>query len=1044
MHFRLLGPLELVSGRGAVALPGVLSRAIVGRLLLAGGAVVQRDMLIDDLWAEREAKDPVNALQVQVTKVRAAFAAHGEGERLLSRHGGYRVVVGPEDDLDTVRFEAAVREGHEYLEAGAYEQAEAVLRQGLSLWRGRALDNLEGRVFEAERSRLEDLRLSALEDAASAGLELGRAERLVPELKASLAGAPLRERLRERLMLALYRSGRSAEALAVYEEGRRLLRAELGVAPSLQLRSLHAALIRHDPWVRTPAAEGAVLGDARPVPVRGNLRRPLGPFVGRRGDLEGLGRLAAGERLVTVVGPGGVGKTRLVSEAGLLLQPSYDGVWWADLASTGEAGVLTAVAGALGLSDASVRPDQAPHDYVHRLASFFAGRDSVLVLDNCEHVLDAVAPLVGTLLGRCPALTVITTSREPLGIHGEALLQLAPMPEEEAADLFTARAVMIDPTFTAADETALRDIRSLCRRLDGLPLAVELAAAHVRLLAPREIEARLDNRFALLTKGERTAPARHRTLRAVLDWSYALLDTAEQRVLTELALFVGGCSVAVAEAAQVRCGADGDGLLHVLAQLVDKSLLFCVPTPGGNRLLMLETVRAYALARLQDEGRVAEAEERFTAWALTFVRESTDDIASGDQREGVRRVTEESANIRAASDLMIARGRTARSLWLEARLGYYWTISGREEEGIDRLRRSLRAYDAAADTRAAEPTAEEEQALFYAVAWLVWLNHVVGRYEAAGAFADRYRTVWRQAKNPDLAVLGPCYEALHAMLNGRDDVADLFAPAEKGVADTEFHWDRAVLQTNWATHCLQHGDIEGARRHGLAAVTASRAAGDDYARAFSLLLCGDAEESAGLRDRAREHWTEAADILRAIGSRALHAYTALRIVCLDIAEGTLGAAEERLSELVRLADEASADDLRAAAAVLRGVLACHDDRFSDAEVIFAGVWDSATAPLDRRAISAVGLAVAATFGPSIDSAADDARTWMERARQAHERVREPRARRTVGALLDELDTYCRSGPSGGIGADRLRAWLSGNPSVLTGFSGVLNGPGRHR
>jgi hypothetical protein len=271
------------------------------------------------------------------------------------------------------------------------------LRQGLSLWRGRPLDDLEGRVFGSERSRLEDLRLAALEDAAAAGLELGRAEQLVPELKALVAVSPLRERLRGRLMLALYRSGRVAEALEVYEEGRRLLRAELGVVPSLELRSLHAALVRHDPSVLASATAEPIRVDVRPAPVQGNLRRPLGPFVGRRGDLEGLCGAVTRERLVTVVGPGGVGKTRLVLEAcAPYCSPRATGVWWVDLASTDEAGVLPAVAAALGLSDASVRPDQPPHDYVRRLASFFAGRDAVLALDNCEHVLDAVAPLAGT------------------------------------------------------------------------------------------------------------------------------------------------------------------------------------------------------------------------------------------------------------------------------------------------------------------------------------------------------------------------------------------------------------------------------------------------------------------------------------------------------------------------------------------------------------------------------------------------------------------------------------------------------------------------
>ncbi|WP_405571469.1 NB-ARC domain-containing protein [Streptomyces phaeochromogenes] len=1048
MRFRLLGRLELVNANGAVVPPGAVSRAIVGRLLLAHGAVVQRDTLVDELWGERETKNPVGALQVQMAKLRAAFAARGEDGRLLFGHGGYRLVLGPEDEVDVPAFEAAVREGREYLAAEEYEKAESNLRLGLSMWRGRALDGLEGRVFETERTRLEDLRLGALEDVATAGLEVGRAEDLVPELKALVSLAPLRERSRTRLMLALYRGGRFTEALEVYETGRRLLKSELGVVPSLELRSLHAAIIRHDPSLQGPASASYRLTstrtDVRPIPGEGSPIRPLGPFVGRRRDLGALRAVVDRERLVTVLGPGGVGKTRLAREVCALVRPSRGNVWWVDLAPADDANVLAVVASVLGLSDTSVRPDQPPYDHVHRLTSFLAGRRAILVLDNCEHLLDAVAPLVATLLGRCPSLTVLTTSRAPLEVPAEVLYPLAPMPDEEAADLFGARAAMIDPSFTP-DEAALHDIRRLCRRLDGLPLAVELAAAHVRLLTVREIEARLDNRFTLLTKGERTAPARHRTLRAVLDWSYALLDSTEQTLLTELALYVGGCSVDLMEAVTPLPGADSAELLHVLGQLVDKSLLVPVSTPDGNRLRMLETVREYALTRLREEGRAPEAEERLMTWAARLVREGSEGISSRDQKEWARRLTEESANIRAASDLMTARAREAEALLLEARLGYFWFISGREEEGIDRLQRSLQAYGLTAGQRHAESSEDDEWALFYTIAWLTWLNHVAGHHAEAGSYVKRHKAAWQHAKNPDLAVLGLCYAALHAMLNGHDDVEDLFAVAEAAVVGTEFHWDRAVLQTNWSTYCLQHGDTEGARRHGLIAVTASRAADDDFARVFSLTLCGDADESDGLHARAREQWAEAARILRAVGARTRWAYVVLRLVCLDLAEGEFALAEQRLADVSRLADELSADDLQAAVANLRGVLAFRDGRFADAERIFHGVWHCPEAPPDRRAVSAIGLAVTATFGqqqvrvtggreisPS-PTASDDARVWIDRARETYGGLLEPLARHAVGVLLDKLDAYHRSGANGRGGTDQVCHWLSGSPSVLAAF-----------
>jgi DNA-binding SARP family transcriptional activator len=289
MRFRLLGRLEVTGDGGVVALPGAVPRAILGRLLLARGDVVRRDILVDDIWEEREAKDPVNALQVQMAKLRAAFAAKGEEGRLPFRHGGYQIVLGPQDDVDVQRFEAAVQDGRKHLAAREHQQAELRLRLGLAQWRGGALEDLAGRVFQGERSRLEELRLSVLEDAAFAALELGRAEELVAELTALISKSPLRERSRARLMLALYRSGRQAEALEVYEAGRKLLSSELGVSPSLELRELHSAILRHDASVQAPSAAQALAPPASPPrSAEGNLARPLGVFVGRRGEVDAV------------------------------------------------------------------------------------------------------------------------------------------------------------------------------------------------------------------------------------------------------------------------------------------------------------------------------------------------------------------------------------------------------------------------------------------------------------------------------------------------------------------------------------------------------------------------------------------------------------------------------------------------------------------------------------------------------------------------------------------------------------------------------------
>ena len=1002
---------------------GGVPRAIVARLLLARGDVVRRDVLMDGIWEERRTKDPVNALQVQMAKLRTAFAAKGEENRLLFHHGGYQLALRPDDELDVALFEAAVREGRERLAAGDHRRAEQVLRQGLTQWRGPALQDVAGPVFDRERIRLGELRLTALEDAASAALELGRADDVIAELRTIVGEAPLRERARVRLMLALCRSGMPAEALEVYDAGRRVLRDELGADPSTEMRDLHAAILRQDATICPPCTAHTRPGAAsNPSAALGNLVRPVGSFVGRRADLDTLRALIGRERLVTVLGPGGVGKTRLAIEGCTLLRPAYDAVWWVDLAMVDDDAVPAAIAAALGLSDTGARPGRRPNDHVHRLASFLAEPRTLLVLDNCEHLLDGVSRVVATLLSACPGLTVLATSRSPLQTAGEALYPLAPMSDVEAAELFNARAIMVNPTFVT-DEDTMGHVRSLCRRLDGLPLAVELAAAHVRLLSVREIEGRLDDRFALLAKGERTAPHRHRTLRAVLDWSYALLDESEQQLLLQLALNIGGCSLTAAEAIAASPTQDAADILSIVASLVDKSLLVPVSSPFGSRVRMLETVREYALARLGESEFARQTEQRFMSWAADFAREAAAGIASGDQRWWAGRITEESANIRAASDLMALRSRAAESLLLEARLGYYWFVSGREEEGIEPLRRSLHAYDAA--QKATTRGVEEEWALFHVIAWLVWLSHESGRHAEAAAYIRRHEEVWRGANSHLLKVLGRCYVPLYAMLDGRDDLEQEFLAADAALADTGLDWERVVLHTKWSTHCLRQGDGDGARMHAAEAVAASHSAGDGFARAWSLTLGGDADESCGLRDSARRRWTEAASAFGSIGARVRWAYAVLRIGFLDVAEGEHAAAEQRLADVRRLATELSADDLQAAATNLGALLALGEDQLDDAEAGFRSVWESPASPFERKAVAGLGLAaVARPDRPS------DAQAYIDQVLGRQSQLIEPLTGRAVAILLDKLGAVT---PDGQQGPPWTRKCLFEGPSVCAAF-----------
>ncbi|MEU0643236.1 ATP-binding protein [Streptomyces umbrinus] len=1000
---------------------------------------MQSETLIDELWGERAARNPVNALQVQMTKLRTSFAARGEEGRLEMQSGGYRLILSEHDRIDIVEFENHIRRGRETLGQGNYAEAEEGLRDALALWRGPVLQDMTGFVFDAARTRLEELRLTAHEDAITAGMKVGKAEDLVAELSHLVAAHPLRERSRGHLMLALYHCGRQAEALEVFRNGRNLLDSELGLTPSPELDALHVAILSHDPALGKP---GGRPRDAQQVPrtTEGNLAVPLGAFVGRADMLRSLREEIGRRRLVTTVGPGGVGKTRLTLEA-LSQLGDGAGVWWIDLVTVGKDGVLSALAAALGLSESSVTADQRPLNPLERIVSYLREHNAILAFDNCEHVLDETALVVKKLLETCPSATIVATSREPLNTAGEVLFPVEPMAPEEAAQLFALRASMINPSFdqgTAKD----REVIELCRRLDGIPLAVELAAAHVRLLSVPEIDRRLNDRFALLVKGERTAPKRHRTLRAVLDWSYALLSASEQLVLGELALRVAGCSIEDAEKAvpphsESEPEETVDPLL-VLGQLVDKSLVFTVRTADGTRFQMLETVREYALAQLEAEGNLPPAQDRFIAWSLGFVRQGHKGMPAPEQAYWSRRVAEESANLRVASELMARTARVTDALRLESTLGYFWYILGREEEGIDRLTRTLDTYDTAvrASSGHRRPTPEEEWALSYVFVWLAWLNHVAGRHDMALKYEERYGDTWRRASNPDLAVVGPVWEALHARLAAEEGWEARFAAADAGIVGTEFGWDRVALHYAWSTYCSHAGDTDAAREHALIGIEVSKAIDDPITLSVCLTACGDAEESVGRRDAAREVWSEACDVLRSMGARSRWAYRALRLAFLDVGEGRIDSADERLTEVERVAAELVSYDLRAAVANLRGVVLAGQARFDEAETVFREVWSSPTSPRNRRAVA--GLALAACVPPSRPESRErpgssegaDLSGILGEVGRLTDLLVEPLTRNALGCLLADLTERRRAEPTR---RHPLHERLSDSPSVLAAF-----------
>ncbi|WP_217252532.1 BTAD domain-containing putative transcriptional regulator [Streptomyces sp. AC602_WCS936] len=711
VRYRILGTTQVLRPDGtAVPLGGARLRALLTVLALRPGRVVPAGLLVEEVWAGDPPADAPGALQALVGRLRRALSA----DAVASADGGYRLAAAP-DDVDLHRFDRLAGEGTRALADGDPAKAAVVLDDALSLWRGPALADLPDRTAEA--ARWEVRHLDALRARHAAALVLGRAEHSLPELTALCDGHPLDEPLQALRLRALRDTGRTAEALAAYEAVRRLLADRLGTDPGRELRALHRELLNPATPVppettacpattatprtpATPATPGATATSAAPdaltategrdAPVapaaprpRGNLRARLTSFVGRDADLDVLRADLAATRLVTLLGPGGAGKTRLSQEAAEGVgEPARDGAWLAELAPVDDPGavpeaVLTALgaretvlygAGAEEMRAVAATDRQATA--VERLVEHCGRRRMLIVLDNCEHVVDAAARLAEDLLSRCPNLTVLATSREPLGVPGELLRPVEPLPEPAALRLLADRGAAARPGFRPdADEETAHACAEICRRLDGLPLAIELAAARLRMLTPRQIADRLDDRFRLLTSGSRTVLPRQQTLRAVVDWSWELLDEEERDVLRRLSVFAGGCDLAAAEAV---CG---PAALQALGSLVDKSLVVAAPSGSdGMRYRLLETVAEYAAERLDETGGRAAAERAH----LTYYRElarTTDPLLRGpEQLTAIERLEREYENLRTALRHAIAERDEQEALSLALSLVWYWQM----------------------------------------------------------------------------------------------------------------------------------------------------------------------------------------------------------------------------------------------------------------------------------------------------------------------------------------------------------------------------------
>ncbi|GAA1681021.1 BTAD domain-containing putative transcriptional regulator [Glycomyces endophyticus] len=847
----MLGPFEVRLGDGTVAdVQGSRLRALVIALALQPGAVVRKDALVDWIWGERPPAEAANALHRLVSRLRKALP---EGS-VEGRADGYRLAIAP-DDVDAVRFERLAAPGDE---TGAPRLH--ALREALALWRGAAMHGVDlpdSTGFDAAATRLERLRRTVAEDRYDAEAAAGNGAGLITELTDLLAEDPLRERIAAALMRALAAAGRDSEALLVYRRTGEALADALGADPSPELAGLHVALLRGEVGRREERR-------------RTNLRAELTSFIGRDEEVASVGGLVAGNRLTTLIGPGGSGKTRLAAEtAHTLLGDLPDGAWMVELAAIGADGdVAQAVLAGLGLRDA-LRGDAPGDSATERAVAALRDQEVLLVLDNCEHVIDAAAAFAHRVLGECRGLRVLATSREPLGITGEVLWPVAPLALPRSGD---------DPDAIAASPAVrlLRDRASavrqdldgdaatmarVARALDGMPLAIELAAARLRVMSLQQLADRLDDRFQLLTGGSRTALPRHKTLRAVIDWSWDLLDDDEKLVLRRLSVFASGAGL---EAAEQVCASDTVApgrVLDLLTALTEKSLLIA----GGDRApryRMLGTIKEYAGQRLADAGEAGLARRAHLAHVTGLVETAEPHLYRGEQLEWLALLEAEHDDIAAAMRGAIAAGEAQEAMRLAAAAGWYWWLGGHKAEG-DELIRAATALPGEVD--------DAVRAVVYARAVHAGIhNGRTVRDLAAWGPGDRDQAEEWLGKAYEISLrVPPGHRAIRftAALERLVHAPGEAAPAFESLLDDEDPWLAALARLHLGRLRIVLG-LHGteADAHLEAALAAFRSLGDRWGTSFALTELANRIAMRGEFAAACELYEQAVAVMTEFGA----------------------------------------------------------------------------------------------------------------------------------------------------------------------------------
>ncbi len=967
----LLGPLQVWDGTGRIAhVGGRQLRVLLILLALEAGRVVPPGSLADQIWPDEPPSNPGNALQTLVSRLRAELRRASLDRVIESHPAGYRLAVRPEA-VDALAFEALAVRGRRALADGNPREAAVALRSALASWRGQPLADAAGYHFaDAAAAKLTELRSSALTDRIEADLALGEGASLISELRALLAADPLAERPRALLMRALYAAGRQAEALEVYHQARELLAGRLGVDPSAQLEQVYLRILRGEEGA-SAAAERTVRSsdnsfdtERAVVPAQGNATaHPVAPstltsFVGRDTEVAQVLKNLGSARLVTLTGPGGVGKTRLAAEVSGRLAGA---AWFVELAPvTDPADVPSAVLDALGIRERVISrrggdPGAGPLD---RLAAALADRDDVMILDNCEHVVEAAAALAGRVLAACPRVRIVATSRQPLRIDGETLCPVPPLavppplpacpeaPESYASvRLLRDRAVAVRPDFELdADNTAA--VARICRALDGMPLAIELAAVWLRTLTPGQLAERLDDRFALLTGGSRTALPRHRTLRAVVDWSWDLLEPAEQVLARRLAVFPAGATLAMAELicadqelpssqramaeqvcadpvppvqgamaeqvcadpvppvqramAELVCADEllpSAQVLPALSGLVDKSIIAVGQGTDAAlppRYRMLETVRAYGLERLAEAGEQDRVRDAFATHYLNLAETADPRLRAAGQGRWLGELAAEQDNLYAALRWAVTRRDGDTALRFVRALGWYWQLRGQPGEpealALDVLR---------LEPRERSPRiAEGRIVCALTAAGPAWEIQAV-QSALAAAVADFAELADGQPPSNPVAAMG---EPMLALADRDPERA--FALFERYLAAPD-PWVRAAVPMMRGSFGRMLGRLEAAESDFRESLAAFRALGESWGTASVLIQLAELLQLRG--DYAAEiaALEEAASCGRELGAWGDLSYIDGVLAAARVRTGDLERARADLEQAERAASERS-------------------------------------------------------------------------------------------------------------------------------------------